>query len=146
MKQFAVAVVVAVGLALIGCGSNNNSSSNTVNGTWNATLMSGGNAPVFAFGTSMTENNDGSLMITNFSFTTSSPCFAAETESGSFILGGNFKGNVNGKFGMTVQSSTPTGNTLTLSGAVNGNTITGTWNLTGSTGCTGSGTFTMTKV
>ena len=146
MKQFAVAVVVVVGLVLIGCGSNNNSSANTVNGTWNASLMSGGSTPVFAFGTSMTENNDGSLNITNFSFTTSSPCFASETESGSFTLGGNFNGNVNGKFGMTVQSSTPTGNTLTLSGAVSGNTITGTWTLTGSSGCTGSGSFTMTKM
>jgi hypothetical protein len=146
MKQFAVAVVVVMGLVLIGCGSNNNSSSNTVNGTWNASLMSGGNTPVFAFGTSMTENNDGSLNITNFSFTTSSPCFAAETESGSFTLGGNFNGSVSGKFGMTVQSSTPTGNTLTLSGAVSGNTITGTWTLTGSSGCTGSGSFTMTKM
>lgn len=47
---------------------------------------------------------------------------------------------------MTVQSSTPTGNTLTLTGAVTGNTITGTWTLTGSSGCTGSGAFTMTKM
>ena len=146
MKQFAAAVVVAVGLVLIGCGSNNNSSSNTVNGTWNASLMSGGNTPVFAFGTSMTENNDGSLNITNFSFTTSSSCFSSETESGSFKLAGNFNGNVNGKFGMTVQSSTPTGNTLALTGAVSGNTITGTWTLTGGSGCTGSGSFTMTKM
>jgi hypothetical protein len=146
MKQFAVAVVVAVGLVLIGCGSSNNSSSNTVNGTWNATLMSGGNAPVFAFGTSMTENNDGSLTITNFSFTSSSPCFASETESGSFTFGGNFNGNVNGKFGMTVQSGTPSGNLLTLTGNVNGNAIIGNWTLTGSSSCTGSGTFTMTKM
>jgi hypothetical protein len=32
---------------------------------------------------------------------------------------------------------------LTLIGTVNGNTISGTWNLTGSTGCTGNGTFTL---
>ena len=146
MKQFAVAVVVAVGLVLIGCGSSNNSSSNTINGNWNANLMSGGNTPVFAFGTSMTENSDGTVTITNFSFTTSSPCFDSETESGSFTLGGNFNGSVGGKFGMTVQSSTPIGNTLTLTGAVSGNTITGTWTLTGSSGCTGSGSFTMTKM
>ena len=134
-------------MVLIGCGSNNNSSANTVNGTWNANLISGGNSPVFAFGTSMTENSDGSLTITNFSFTTSSPCFTSgQTETGSFALAGNFNGNVNGKFGMTVQSGIPTGNTLILSGAVSGNTITGSWNLTGSSVCGGSGTFTMTKV
>jgi hypothetical protein len=28
-------------------------------------------------------------------------------------------------------------------GTVNGNAITGTWTLTGGTGCTGSGNFTM---
>jgi len=65
---------------------------------------------------------------------------------GSFTLGGNFNGNASGKFGMTVQSSMPTGNSLTLSGAVSGNTISGTWTLTGSSGCTGSGSFTMTKM
>ena len=41
----------------------------------------------------------------------------------------------------------PSGNSLKLNGTVaNGNTITGTWTLTGSSGCAGSGTFTMTKV
>jgi hypothetical protein len=53
---------------------------------------------------------------------------------------------VNGKFGMTVESGSPAGNTLALSGTANGNTISGTWALTGSGGCTGNGAFTMTKV
>jgi len=109
--------------------------------------VSGGSSPAFTFGTSMTVNNDGSLSISNFSFSTNSPCFASgETESGSFTLGGNFNGQVSGKFGMTVASGSPSGNTLALTGSVNGNTITGNWTLTGSSGCTGSGTFTMTKV
>ncbi|MGC2449154.1 MAG: hypothetical protein WA477_16010 [Candidatus Sulfotelmatobacter sp.] len=147
MKQFAVAVLFVMSLALIGCGSNNSSNSNNVNGNWNASLVSGGNSPVFAFGTTMTANSNGSLVFTNFSFTTNSPCFTSgETETGSFTLSGDFNGNVNGKFGMNVQSGTPSGNALVLVGAVNGNTITGTWTLTGSSSCTGSGTFTMTKV
>ena len=78
---------------------------------------------------------------------TTSPCFSSgNTESGSFTLGGDFNGNVKGQFGMTVQSGTPSGNTLALTGTVNGNTITGNWTLTGSSGCAGNGTFTMTKV
>jgi len=92
-------------------------------------------------------NGDGSLSVSNFSFSTNSPCFVSgETESGSFTLSGNFNGTVNGKFGFTVQSGSPAGNNLMLSGTANGNTISGTWSVTGSSGCTGNGTFTMTKV
>jgi hypothetical protein len=146
MRRFAAGIVLLISLALIGCGSNSSNPSN-INGTWNATLVSGGNATVFTFGTSLKENGDGSLSVSNFSFTTNSPCFVSgETETGSFTLSGNFNGAVNGEFGFTVESGSPTGNTLTLSGNANGNTISGTWTLTGSSGCTGNGTFTMTKV
>ena len=147
MKQFSVLAVLALGLALVGCGSNNKDSAN-INGTWNATLLSNGNTTNFNFGTSLTESSNGSLNVTNFNFTTNSSCFVSgETESGSFSLGGDFNGNVNGQFGMTVQSQNPSGNTLALTGTVsNGNTISGNWTLTGSSGCTGNGTFTMTKM
>ena len=145
MKQLAVGFVVLISLALTGCGSNSNPSN--INGTWNATLMSSGNQTVFTFGTSLKVQGDGSLSVSNFSFTTNSACFVSgETESGSFTLSGNFNGMVNGKFGFTVQSGSPAGNTLALSGTATGNTISGTWTLTGSGGCTGNGTFTMTKV
>jgi hypothetical protein len=146
MKWFAAVFVVFICAALIGCGSNSSNASN-VNGTWNATLASGGNTTVFSFGSSLHVNGDGSLTVSNFQFTTNSPCFVSgETESGSFTLSGNFNGAVNGKFGMSVLSGNPSGNTLALSGTANGNTITGTWTLTGSGGCTGNGTFTMTKM
>lgn len=147
MKRFLAALVMFVGMTmtLIGCSSN--SSNSNINGTWNATLISGGNATVFSFGTSLQVNGDGSLSISNFQFTTNSPCFVSgETESGSFTLSGNFNGTVTGQFGFTVQSGDPSGNKLTLSGSANGNTISGTWTLTGSGGCTGNGTFTMTRM
>jgi len=146
MKQFAVAALLLIAQSWFGCGSNNSNSSN-INGNWTASLVSGGNAPVFAFTTAMTENSDNSVSVTNFSFTTTSPCFQSnQTETGSFTLAGNFNGNVTGKFGMTVQSGTPSGNLLTLTGNVNGNTITGNWTLTGTSTCSGSGTFTMTRM
>ena len=145
MTRFAAEMALITSLALIGCGSNSSNPPN-INGTWNATLVSGGNAGVFTFGTSLTVNGDGSLRVSNFSFSTNSPCFVSgESESGSFTLSGNFNGTVNGKFGVTVQSGSSAGNTLTLSGTANGNTISGTWSLTGSSGCTGNGTFTMTE-
>lgn len=146
MKHFFVAILLVIGLGLAGCGTNSNNPAN-INGKWNATLLSSNNTTSFAFGTSLNVNADGSAAVTNFNFTTNSPCFASgETESGSFTLSGNFSGQVNGSFGMTVKSGSPTGNTLTLNGTAQGNTIAGTWSLTGSSGCTGSGTFTMTKM
>jgi hypothetical protein len=146
MKYFALLAILVVGLALTGCGSNDNSKASNVDGTWNASLVSSGDTPVLTFGTSITSNGDGSLTITSFSFTDNTSCFSSETESGSFTLSGNVSGNVSGKFGMNVQSVTPSGNTLALTGTVNGNTISGNWTLTGSSGCTGSGTFTMNKM
>lgn len=146
MKHFALAALLIVSLTAIGCGSKSNPAN--INGNWNATLTSnGGGSPAFTFGTSLSVNGDGSLSVSNFSFTTNSPCFVSgETESGSFTLSGNFSGQVNGKFGFSVLSGSPSGNTLTLNGTASGNTISGQWSLTGSSGCTGSGTFTMTKM
>ncbi len=147
MKQFALVALLAVGFTLVGCGSNSTNPA-SLNGTWNASLLSNSTTTDFNFGTGLTVNGDGSLTVVNFSFTTNSPCFASgETETGSFTLSGNLDGNVNGKFGMNVQSGTPSGNMLALSGNVSGgNTISGNWTLTGSSGCTGNGSFTMTKM
>ncbi len=144
MKYFVVTVLLAAALTLAGCGSNSNPGN--INGNWNATLVDSTNAPIFTFGTSLMVNGDGSLAISNFKFTSNSPCFqTASTETGSFTLSGNFNGSVKGSFGFNAQSASPAGSTLTLNGTANGNTITGTWTLTG-TGCSGSGNFTMTKM
>ena len=146
MNKYGIALLLALSLTLIGCGSNNSNNPANINGNWNATLTDTSNATVFSFGTSLFVNNDGTLSVTNFSFSTNSSCFVSgETESGSFVLSGNFNGNVTGKFQFDVMSGSPSGNTLTLSGTANGNTISGTWSLTGGTGCTGSGNFTMMK-
>jgi hypothetical protein len=144
MKYFTAALLLAVGLMLVGCGSNNSTPSN-INGTWNATLITN-SVTAFTFGTSLVVNGDSSLSISNFTFTSNSPCFGSSgTESGSFKLSGNTNGNVNGTFGFVVNSGTPVGNTITLTGTATGNTISGTWTMAG-TGCTGNGTFTMTKM
>lgn len=147
MKNFAVALLLVVGLAMAGCGSNSSSSNSAnVNGTWNATLTDSGNNPAFTFGTSLVVNGDGTLSVSNFTFNSPSPCFVSgETATGSFTLGGNFNGNVTGTFNFAVKSANPEGNTLALTGTVSGNTITGTWTLTGTTGCAGNGVFTMNK-
>jgi len=141
MKTLAVAILLVAALTLAGCGSSNPTN---INGNWTATLTG---SQTFNFTTSIIENSDGTVSVSKFSFSSNSSCFVSgETETGTFALSGNFNGKVTGKFGMIVTSTgTPSGNTLTLTGDANGNTITGTWTLTGSSGCTGSGNFTMNK-
>lgn len=143
MKRFTAGIVLVAALCLTGCGIHNPNNPANINGLWKATLTDANNITVFTFGTSLVVNGDGSLSISNFNFTTSSPCFVSgETESGSFTLAGNFNGNVTGKFQFVVQSGNPSGNTLTLSGTANAGILSGTWTLNGQ-GCTGSGLFTM---
>ena len=140
MKKLAMALLVTAVMTLVGCGSN--STPGNINGHWTAVLTD----TTFNFGTSVVVNNDGTLSVSNFSFSTNSPCFVSgETESGSFAFTGNFNGKVTGSFTLKVVSGSPSGNTLSLTGTVSGDTITGTWSLTGGNGCTGSGNFTMTK-
>ncbi len=150
MKQTWLAFVIAVGMTLVlgACGgSNSSSNSGNVNGNWTATLTNPDGSPAFSFTTSLSQVASGSsVTVTNLNFSSSSPCFVSgTTATGSFSLSGNFNGNVTGSYGMTLTSGTPVGNQLVLQGAVTNNTITGTWTLTGGTGCTGSGNFTMTK-
>jgi hypothetical protein len=145
MKKLAVAWLLAAGLVLVGCGSNNSNSSN-INGNWTAVLTnSSDGSQAFTFKTSITENNDGTLSVSNLTISSSSCFVSGETESGSFVLGGNFNGKVTGQFQFKVLSASPSNNVLTLTGTANGNTINGAWTLTGGTGCQGSGNFTMTK-
>ena len=151
MKQTGIAMLLALGLTLGACGGGGTgSASGNVNGNWTATLTNPEGAPTFAFTTSLSQNSGSSTVnVTTLNFTTATPCFDSQTsETGSFILSGNFNGNVTGAFGMTITTVSPgTQNTLTLQGNANNNTISGTWTLTGAqSGCTGSGNFTLTKM
>jgi hypothetical protein len=140
------AILVLLGL-LVGCGGGSSSKSN-INGNWSATLTNSDATPAFDFSTSFTQNSGSTLTVTHFNFTTTTPCFASdETETGGFAMNGDFNGNVAGAFQMNVTSGTPSGNILALQGTVKNNTISGTWVLSGaSSGCTGSGNFTMTRM
>jgi hypothetical protein len=144
--KLAVVALFALVLSVLGCSTSGSKTSN-INGNWTASLTDTHGNQVLAFNTTITESSNSSLSVSNFSFSTNSECFVSgERESGTFALSGDFNGNVAGKFGMNVISGSPGGNNLTLTGTVNGNTITGTWSLTGGPSCTGNGTFTMTRM
>jgi len=148
MKWFGMILLISFGLILSGCGGSGNSPMTAnINGNWTAALTNTDGTPAFAFTTTFTQMGVNGLNLTHFTFTTTSPCFVSgETQTGTIALSGDFNGNVTGLFGLTIQSGSPGGNTLTLSGNVKNNVITGTWTLTGiSSGCTGAGNFTISR-
>jgi hypothetical protein len=147
MKTLGTIFVLGFALVLAGCGSNSNN--DVINGNWTAALMnsSSGGSPVFDFTATFTQSNGSDVTITNLNFTTSSPCFASgSTATGGFTLSGNLNGVTSGGFQMNIQSTGSSSNLLTLQGTVSNNTISGNWTLSGTTsGCGGSGAFTMNK-
>ena len=147
IKQFGIVALVLSAILLSACGNSRNSTG-TVTGNWTATLSDQSGTQVFAFTTSFMQNSGTVVTVTNLNFTTANSCFVSgNTATGAFVLSGNFNGNMTGSFQLTVQSGNPSGNMLMLQGNVKNNVITGTWTLTGVTsGCTGSGSFTMTKM
>jgi hypothetical protein len=146
MKIRAITLFLGLGLTLAGCGSDNKSGN--INGNWTASLTDSSGTQMFAFSTALAATgNSGTVTVNNFHFSTNSVCFVSgETESGTFALAGDFNGNLSGQFGMNVRSGSPGGNTLTLTGTANGNTISGAWVLAGGSGCSGNGNFTMTRM
>lgn len=139
---------VLLALVLVGCGNSHSTGAGSINGNWSATLTNTDSSPAFAFTTTFTQMTGSSVNVTNLTFTTASPCFVSgETETASFVLSGNFSGSVSGAFQLTIKSGSPSGDTLTLQGATQNNTITGTWTLVGvSSGCSGSGNFVVTRM
>ena len=145
MKKIAAVLLLGITLILSGCGANSTANAN-INGMWKATLTNS-SATEFSFLTNLTVNADGSLGTTSFSFTLdNTPCvFGATTESGSFMLTGNFNGKVSGSFHYVIMTTGVEANILTLDGTVSGGQVTGTWSVSGATAnCAGNGTFTMT--
>ncbi|PYV47525.1 MAG: hypothetical protein DMG92_16165 [Acidobacteria bacterium] len=146
MKTLGTILVLGIALTLAGCGTNSNNGE--INGNWTAALMnSNSGPPVFDFTATFTQSSGSGVTITNLNFTTSSPCFASgSTATGGFVLSGNQNGVTSGGFQMNIQSTGSTNNLLTLQGTVSNNTISGNWSLSGATsGCSGSGQFTMNK-
>ena len=147
MRQVCISLVCAMALLLAACGS----SGSAINGNWTAALSNPDGSTAFTFTATLSESGNGTLNVTNLSFSNSSSCFAAgTTASGTFTATGNTNNVSSGTFQMTVQSGTANANgsnQVALQGTLSSNTITGTWALKGTgSGCTGSGSFTMSKM
>lgn len=155
MKKLAFLIVLALELAVGGCGTSTNSTALTTStsGNWEAQLTGGSDqASLLNFVTSFGVTNSGPLTITSFSFINAGKCFAngvnGSTQAGNATLVTGSANQVTGTLNFTVTSVTPAGNTLTLNGNLTGNSnsttttagtlsngvVTGTWTLSGGGG------------
>ena len=164
MKKLAILMVLALELAVGGCGNSapTNVVNTTTSGNWEAQLVGGnGETSGLNFITAFSVRDSGPLDITGFSFFNQGSCFStavnAEKETGSAVLTTSSTGAVTGSMSYAVTSTTA-GSVLTLtSTSVNGTSngtvgttgtlsngvVAGNWALTGASGCTGAGTFIM---
>jgi hypothetical protein len=166
MKKLAILLVLALEMALCGCGNStpNNTPSTSASGNWEAQLSGsqGFDPNLLNFITGFSVGSGGgALDVTSVSFFNSSPCFASSASgNGSATLTTSSSGQVTGTMNLTINSGSG-GNSLALTGQVSGTSngtsngtlsngvFWGTWTLTSSdTKCTGgitnpAGTFTM---
>jgi len=171
MKKLVFLMVLALELAICGCGSNTiaNTVTNTAaSGTWEAQLTGGfDQSSLLNFVTAFRIYDTGPLDITGFNFFNGGKCFAIGTidvpgssETGTATLITGSADQVTGTFNFKVTSISPPGNILTLTGTVTGTSngtpqvtgtlsngvVVGTWMLSGGAGdtsCAGSGYFIM---
>jgi len=145
MRLIRITALLALWLMLVYCCGGN---SDTINGNWTATLSG---AQVLKFTVTLNQTSPPDVDMTNFNFTTPTPCFDAfHGQSATFTSSGIVNGNITGAFTLGIGTLFPAQpqNELNLQGNVSGKTIAGNWTLSGgaSTGCNSdSGSFTMTK-
>jgi hypothetical protein len=170
MNAVKLIVLAALAFLLVACGgmgmgntaSTNLNASNSMNGNWTATMMTPNGTEMMAFTSAMNQSSGNVVTATNLQFTTPTSCFTSGTSAtGAVMMNGGMNGSMMGTFGMTIQSAMTgtqsmgmqgmmaTGNNvLTLQGSMsNMNSVSGTWTMSGvMSGCSGSGTFTMTRM
>jgi hypothetical protein len=122
-RRIGTIVLLAMGLAMAGCGSGyGGPGSGNINGSWTASLTNAKGSIAYQFSATFTQDTDGVLGVTNFTFTSPGPCFATDqtSETGTFNFMGSLNGKVTGSFGLTVTPMLPgaTNHALTLNRTV----------------------------
>jgi hypothetical protein len=172
MKKLAILMVLALEMAVAGCGTTtqNTTTNTSTTGNWEAELIGGtGEASKLNFTTAFNVENSGPLSDITVAFINQNACFTLPvngpntTESGTAAFTTNTATNqVTGTLTLTISSSmsvnqliltsypnglTGTSNgTTTTTGTLSNGVVVGTWQLTGGSGdptCAGTGTFLM---
>lgn len=145
MKMVSVILLLSFAPLLVACGSSH--PAKKIDGVWNGNLQNFDSSSAYKFSTTLTQNSGSTVDVSGFLFMDSAPCFPARTtETATFSATRHSGGFEIGPFAMHISTTLGTGsqNVLTLDGvrAPDGK-ISGTWSLTGSPGCSGTGTYTM---
>lgn len=148
--KFAWSALLLALLALCAaCASNDNPNHNVnVSGNWSVALLDANGNQQFSFTTALVQQSNNGISAESLTFTTNSACFVdGGTETGALSLNGNTSGVTSAGLQLNITSTgSSAGNTLTLNGTYQDNQVTGNWTLNGGVGCTGNGTFSMTRV
>ena len=145
MNRVGVVFLSLLGSLLVGCGSTR--APKVIDGTWNANLQNPDSTSAYTFSSTLNQGTGSTVTVINFLFTASAPCFSSPTrQSATFAATGHAGGYQTGPFAMTISTAlgSPVENVLTLTGTRSADgSISGTWTLTGASGCSGSGNYTM---
>ena len=145
MNRVGVVFLILLASLLAACGSTR--PPKVIDGTWNANLQNPDHTAAYTFSSTLNQGTGSTVTVINFVFTASAPCFSSPTgQSATFAATGHAGGYQTGPFAMTISTAlgSPVENVLTLSGTRNADgRISGTWTLTGASGCSGSGKYTM---
>jgi hypothetical protein len=133
-------------LLLVACSSS--PAPRTIDGAWKASVVNSDQSVAYSFTVSLNEGTGSTVTIVGFNFIPEAPCFPNPLgQTATFSATGRSGGFETGPFTLNVSTAFGTGteNVLALTGTRNGDgTITGTWTLSGLSGCSGSGTYSMT--
>jgi hypothetical protein len=157
MKKLAIVGLLALGSFLAGCGATRTPTTAAAGGNWEVSFAGPpANETLFDFETTFSVNAGGGMSVSAVNFLTSSSdsCFPVTgvTASGAFDVTSlqsdptataNVTFSVQNGGNALAMTGTATGVTNTVALTTVWNAVTGTWTLTGSSSCTGSGTFTM---
>jgi len=145
MKLARLTFLFLLASILMSCGSS--STPKPIDGAWRATLLNPDSTTAYTFTTVFSQSTAPTVDVISFLFVTPVTCFPSPTgQSATFSVTGHGGGFETGPFTMNVSTAfgTLVENVLTLNGTRNSDgTISGTWTLTGLTGCSGSGSYSM---
>lgn len=148
MKYISVTFLAFLAAILTSCGGS--STAKNISGSWNASILNANGSSAYTFTTNLAQSGGTDVTVSSFGFTSPAPCFTALMgQAATFSVTGSSHGFQTGPFTMTVETAlgTQVENILTLTGNRNsGGGISGTWSGTGFSGCTGSGTFSMSAM
>jgi len=137
-------------LAAIGTACGSNPIPKVIDGTWNASLLNSDSSVAYTFQTTLNQDTGSAVKVIRFTFTSDAPCFTAPMgQTATFSATGHSRDFQTGPFSMNIATAmgTMVENVLTLNGTRNADGgISGTWTLTGLSGCSGSGNYTMTAL